>query len=63
MSKLPMSQYEENRELLKLMDYVILDQKEVDLAKAKLYFKRQYPQIKICVGNIDSQDIFDMTEG
>ena len=59
MSKLPMSQYEENRELLKLMDYVILDQKEVDLAKAKLYFKRQYPQIKICVGNIDSQDIFD----
>ncbi len=59
MSKLPMSQYEENRELLKLMDYVILDQKEVDLAKAKLYFKRQYPQIKICVGNIDHQDIFD----
>lgn len=58
-SKLPMSRYEECRELLKLMDYVILDQKEVDLTKIKIYFRRQYPQIKICVGNIDSQDIFD----
>lgn len=59
MSKLPVSRYEENKELLRLMDYVILDQKEVDLTKIKIYFRRQYPQIKICVGNIDSQDIFD----
>lgn len=58
-SKLSVSRYEENKELLKLMDYVILDQKEVDLSKVKIYFKRQYPQIKICVGNIDSQEIFD----
>ncbi|MDE7199235.1 MAG: HDOD domain-containing protein, partial [Lachnospiraceae bacterium] len=33
--------------------------KEVDLSKVKIYFRRQYPQIKICVGNIDSQEIFD----
>ena len=58
-SKLPVSRYEECKELLMLMDYVILDQKEVDLTKIKIYFRRQYPQIKICVGNIDSQDIFD----
>lgn len=58
-SKLPVSRYEDYKELLKLMDYVILDQKEVDLTKIKIYFRRQYPQIKICVGNIDSQDIFD----
>ena len=58
-SKLPVSRYEECKELLMLMDYVILDQKEVDLTKVKIYFRRQYPQIKICVGNIDSQDIFD----
>lgn len=58
-SKLPVDRYEESRELLKLMDYVILDQKEVDLSKIKIYFRRQYPQIKICVGNIDNQDIFD----
>lgn len=59
MTKLPASRYEENRELLRLMDYVVLDQKEVDLVKYKIYFRRQYPQIKICVGNIDSQEIFD----
>ncbi|MDE6213750.1 MAG: HDOD domain-containing protein [Lachnospiraceae bacterium] len=58
-SKLPVSRYEECKELLMLMDYVILDQKEVDLTKVKIYFRRQYPQIKICVGNIDNQDIFD----
>ena len=58
-SKLSVSRYEEYKELLKLMDYVILDQKEVDLTKVKIYFRRQYPQIKICVGNIDNQDVFD----
>lgn len=58
-SKLPVSRYEEYKELIKLMDYVILDQKEVDLTKIKIYFRRQYPLIKICVGNIENQDIFD----
>ncbi len=59
MSKLSMNRYEENKELLQLMDYVILDQKEVDLNKAKIYFTKQYPKIKICVGNIDNQEIFE----
>lgn len=59
MSKLPASRYEENKELLSLMDFVILDQKEVDLSTTKIYFRRQYPWVKICVGNIDRQEIFD----
>lgn len=59
MSKLPVERYEAYKELLQMMDYVILDQKEVDLSKVKFYFRRQYPQIKMCVGNIDSQEIFD----
>lgn len=60
MSKLlPVERYEKSRELLSLMDYIILDQKEVDLSKVKIYFRRQYPKIKICVGNVDSQEIFD----
>lgn len=59
MSKLPVSRYEESKELLQLMDYVILDQTEGDLSKVKIYFRRQYPQIQICVGNIENQDMFD----
>lgn len=59
MSKLPVSRYEESKELLQLMDYVILDRTEGDLSKVKIYFKRLYPQIQICVGNIDNQDLFD----
>lgn len=59
MSKLPVERYEAYKELLQMMDYVILDQKEVDLSKVKFYFRRQYPQIKMCVGNIDGQEIFD----
>ncbi len=59
MTKLPVSRYEENAELLSLMDYIILDQKDVDLSKAKIYFNKKFPRIKICAGNIDNQEIFD----
>lgn len=59
MMKLPVSRYEEKKDLLDLMDYIILDQKEVDLSKTKTFFRKKYPRIKICVGNIESQDIFE----
>lgn len=59
MSKLVMGQYEEYRELLQLMDYVVLDSGAEDLSKIKIYFRRQYPKIKMCLGNIPHQDIFE----
>ena len=57
--KLPVKEFENYREILLLMDYIILDHKKVDVFKAKIYFMHQYPEIKICVGNIEKQEIFD----
>ena len=57
--KIPIAEFEQRKEFLKLMDYIILDCKKIDVMKAKLYFNQVYPNIKICVGNIDSQERFD----
>lgn len=58
--KLPVAQFENYREILKLMDYIILDCKKVDVLKAKIYFSDQYPRLKICVGNVERQETFDL---
>ena len=57
--KLPVKEIENYKEILSLMDYIILDYKKVDVYKAKIYFGHQYPNIKICVGNIEKQEVFD----
>lgn len=57
--KLPVSAFEQNKEILALMDYIILDCKKVDVKKAKIYFGKLYPNIRICVGNIENQEMFD----
>lgn len=57
--KIPIAQFEQRREYLKLMDYIILDCKKIDVTKAKLYFGQVYPNIRICVGNISAQEQFD----
>lgn len=57
--KVPIAEFESKKEILKLMTYIILDSKRINLDKAKIYFSYQYPQIKIGVGNVDNQEIFD----
>ena len=59
MMKLPVSEFENYKEILNTMDYIILDCKRVEVMKAKIYFSHQYPNIKICVGNIENQEMFD----
>ena len=57
--KLPVAEFENYKEILKLMNYIILDCKKIDVMKAKIYFSHQYPKIKILVGNIETQEMFD----
>lgn len=57
--KVPISEFEPKKEILQLMNYIILDCKKINLDKAKIYFSHQYPQIKICVGNVTNQETFD----
>ncbi|MDE6386547.1 MAG: HDOD domain-containing protein [Lachnospiraceae bacterium] len=58
--KLPVAEFENYREILKLMHYIILDCKKVDVLKAKLYFSDQFPRLKLCVGNVERQEMFEM---
>lgn len=57
--KVPIAEFESKKEILKQMTYIILDCKKINLDKAKIYFSHQYPQIKICVGNVSNQETFD----
>ncbi len=59
MRKLEVAKFEEYREILLLMDYMFLDHKKIDITKARVYFSKIYPNIKLCAGNIDSVEIFE----
>lgn len=57
--KLPDEKIEAYHELLLLMDYILLDHKKRDINKAKLYFSKIHPKLKLCAVNVDSQEEFD----
>lgn len=59
MRKLAVQNFEAYRDILLLMDYILLDHKKIDISKARIYFSKIYPNIKLCAGNIQSQEIFD----
>lgn len=59
MRKLTVQQFEEYKEILLLMDYVLLDHKKIDITKARVYFSKVYPNVKLCAGNIQTQEIYD----
>lgn len=57
--KLPVTSFEAYREILLLLDYILLDHKKIDITKARIYFSKVYPNIKLCAGNIKTQEIFE----
>ena len=64
--KLTVNEFENYREVLKLMDYVLLNNKKIAIDKAKIYFGKLYPNVKLCAGNIDNMQIYEQlreTEG
>ncbi len=59
MRKLAVSRFEEYRQILNQMDYIFLNHKKIDITKAKLYFSRVYPNIKLVAINVDAQEEYD----
>ena len=59
MRKLEVAKFEAYREIMLLMDYMLLDHKKIDISKAKIYFGKIYPNIKLCAGNIENVEIFE----
>ncbi|MCR5054254.1 MAG: HDOD domain-containing protein [Lachnospiraceae bacterium] len=47
------------RDILNLMDYVLLDHRKVDMKKAQSNFRKIYPNLKICAVNVNTKEEFD----
>ncbi len=59
MRKLLVQEFQEYTEILKLMDFVFLNHKKVDLNKAKIYFENLFPNIQICAVEVDDMESFE----
>lgn len=57
--KVAVQNYERYSPIFKLMDFIVLDHKKIDLFKAKLYFNKVFPNVKLVAGNIETVDIFE----
>ena len=57
--KLAVSDFGNYAEIMKLTDYVFLNNKKIAIEKARLYFGKLYPQIKLCAGGIDTMETFE----
>lgn len=56
--KLQVAEFEAYREILKLIDYVFLNHKKIDISKAKIYFHKLFPHIRLCAVGVDNQEEF-----
>lgn len=59
MRKLLVNEFQAYDEILKLMDFVLLNCTKVDLEKATLYFNRLYPNIRICAVQVEDMEVFE----
>lgn len=59
MRKLEVAKFEAYKEILLLMDYIFLDSQKIDISKARIYFSKVYPNIKLCAGNIETMESFE----
>ena len=58
--KLDIPDFEPYREVLSLMDFIILDYKKIaNIDAAKIYFGKVYPNIRLVAGNLDSMDAYE----
>ncbi len=57
--KLLVHEYQQYTEILRLMDYVLINHKKVDLQKASIYFSKMHPKLKICVVDVDDAASFE----
>ncbi len=57
--KLAVSDFGNYAEIMNLADYVFLNNKKIAIEKARIYFGKLYPKIKLCAGNIDTMETFE----
>ncbi len=57
--KLPVTSFENYRQILLLCDYIFLNHQKIDISMAKIYFTKIYPNIKLIAGNIKTNEEFE----
>lgn len=57
--KLAVSEFPAYQEILAIVDYVMLNNKKIAIEKAKIFFSKLYPNVKLVAGNIDTQELFE----
>ncbi len=57
--KLGVSDFENYKEIFKLLDYILLNSRKIAIDKAKIYFGKLYPNIKICAAGISNMETFE----
>lgn len=57
--KLSVSRFEDYREILMLMDYILLDCEKVNIGTASTFFSQFFPHIKLCASNIKTMETFE----
>lgn len=55
---LPVHCYEDYAPILSQMDYILIDCQKIDAVKASFYFRKLYPDIRICASNIPDTETF-----
>ena len=60
LKNLPVTSYIDHASVIKLLDYVYLDSTQLDVKKAKIFFEKTYPKLKLVVSNILDEDFYDL---
>ncbi|MBQ7507253.1 MAG: HDOD domain-containing protein [Lachnospiraceae bacterium] len=59
MRKLTPSNFGHYSEVLRLVDYALLDHTKINISSAKMFFERMFPQVTLCAVNVDTQEDYD----
>ena len=57
--KLEVKNFQKYEAILNLMDYMFFDHKKINMESGRIFFAKMHPAIKLCAGNIDTQETFE----
>ncbi len=57
--KIAVSEFQVYAPILELVDFVFLNNKKIAIDKAKVFFTKLYPNVKLIAGNIDTMETFE----
>ena len=59
MNRLGIERFQEYAPILKLLDYIMLDYKKIDMKAAQNFFNKVYPDIRLIASNVDSKEDYE----